>query len=382
MNHIFKKIAIVSASVVLVMTVLNLFRGEAAAGSVRTYYIGVEKVFWDYAPSGMNQIKNISLDADEDAAVFTKPGKDRVGRKYLKLQYVEYTNSTFSKRKRDVDPVYRKRWEHLGIVGPLLHAEVGDTIRVTFKNLTPVKDNMNVSIHVHGVRYKKSSEGAPYNDGTSGKDKADDAVGPGQTHTYEWVADEASAPAPMDGSSVLWMYHSHTEEILDTYSGLIGGLVVTAKGQAKSDGTPKEVNREFVNLYQVFDENKSLLSEQNFSKLENYEAVKDSEEFAESNLMHGINGYVYGNVPGMVTRVGEKVRWYVLGMGTEVDLHTPHWHGETVTHMEMKMDMLELLPGSMKIADMKPRNPGTWLLHCHVNDHIVAGMSARITVLP
>ena len=24
---------------------------------------------------------------------------------------------------------------------------------------------------------------------------------------------------------------------------------------------------------------------------------------------------------------GERVRWYVMGMGTEVDLHTPHWHG-------------------------------------------------------
>jgi FtsP/CotA-like multicopper oxidase with cupredoxin domain len=27
-------------------------------------------------------------------------------------------------------------------------------------------------------------------------------------------------------------------------------------------------------------------------------------------------------------------------------------------------------------------NPGIWLLHCHVNDHIDAGMLTRFEVLP
>ncbi len=266
----------------------------------------------------------------------------------------------------------------------MLHAEVGDTIRVVTKNLTPAQYKYDVSIHVHGVRYKKNAEGAPYNDGTSGKDKLDDAIAPGQTFTYEWLADAASGPATMDGSSAIWMYHSHTDEVADTYAGLVGALVVTAKGQAKPDGSPKDVDREFVTLYQVNDENSSLLADLNFAPLPKYEKLKEGndEEFAESNLMHGINGFVYGNVPGLVMRVGERVRWYTLGMGTEVDLHTPHWHGETITYAGMRMDMLELLPGSMKQADMRPRNPGTWLLHCHVNDHIVAGMTARYTVLP
>jgi FtsP/CotA-like multicopper oxidase with cupredoxin domain len=31
---------------------------------------------------------------------------------------------------------------------------------------------------------------------------------------------------------------------------------------------------------------------------------------------------------------------------------------------------------------MVPDNPGTWLYHCHVNDHIVAGMQAKFTVTP
>jgi FtsP/CotA-like multicopper oxidase with cupredoxin domain len=32
-------------------------------------------------------------------------------------------------------------------------------------------------------------------------------------------------------------------------------------------------------------------------------------------------------------------------------------------------------------ADMKADNPGAWLFHCHVNDHITAGMIARYRVV-
>jgi hephaestin len=96
--------------------------------------------------------------------------------------------------------------------------------------------------------------------------------------------------------------------------------------------------------------------------------------------MHSINGYVYGNLPGLVMKKGERVRWYLIGMGTEVDLHTPHWHGNTVTMAGMRTDMASLLPGSMMIADMVPDDVGTWLYHCHVTDHILAGMQAVFTV--
>jgi hephaestin len=36
----------------------------------------------------------------------------------------------------------------------------------------------------------------------------------------------------------------------------------------------------------------------------------------------------------------------------------------------------------MRVVDMVPDNPGTWLYHCHVNDHITAGMLARFRILP
>ena len=74
--------------------------------------------------------------------------------------------------------------------------------------------------------------------------------------------------------------------------------------------------------------------------------------------MHSINGYVYGNEPMITVRRGQRVRWYTIDMGTEVDLHTPHWHGNTLVAMGMRTDVVQLLPGGMVTADMRPDDAG------------------------
>ena len=261
----------------------------------------------------------------------------------------------------------------------MVHAQVGDTIRFVFRNNT----RYPASVHPHGVRYAKDSEGASYADGTRGRDKADDAVPPGATHTYIWKVPERAGPGPHEGSSVAWMYHGHVDEVADTYSGLMGTIVVTRPEMARPDGTPEDVDRELVSTYWVVDENQSRYLARNIRRYAGRPGSvdPDDEEFAESNLMHSINGYVYGNGPPVRLRKGERVRWYLMAMGTEVDLHTPHWHGNTVTTMMgTRTDVVQLLPAGMDTADMRPDDRGTWLFHCHVNDHITAGMSTRYEV--
>jgi hephaestin len=258
-------------------------------------------------------------------------------------------------------------------------------VRIEFKNDL----DRPVSIHMHGLLYDKASEGAPYNDGTNAAQQGDDAVPPGTKYTYEYSVPERAGPGPMEGSSVMWMYHSHTDEVGDTYAGLMGPVIVTRAGMARADGTPKDVDRELVSVYQVDDENKSLdLSANLAASGIDPGAVAGDEEFGESNLMHNINGYVYGNQPlgttagtGMTVRQGQRVRFYLMSMGTEVDLHTPHWHGNTVVANGMRTDVVSLLPAQMITADMTPDNPGIWLYHCHVNDHIIAGMITRYQVV-
>ena len=67
-------------------------------------------------------------------------------------------------------------------------------------------------------------------------------------------------------------------------------------------------------------------------------------------------------------------------MGNEVDLHTPHWHGKLVKINGTYTDVAELRPASMKSGDMLADNPGQWMYHCHVADHITAGMTSLYRV--
>jgi Multicopper oxidase len=47
-----------------------------------------------------------------------------------------------------------------------------------------------------------------------------------------------------------------------------------------------------------------------------------------------------------------------------------------------RTDVVELLPATMKVADMVADNPGAWLFHCHVAEHMMEGMFAPVVVHP
>jgi FtsP/CotA-like multicopper oxidase with cupredoxin domain len=337
----------------------------------RLYYVAADEIEWDYAPEHFNLMMAMPL--KESQKVFVETTGKTIGSKYIKAIYREYTDGSFTTLK--VRPDHE---EHLGLLGPLFRAEVGDTIKVVFKN----NGSRPYTIHPHGVFYTKANEGAPTNDGTSGSLKLDDKVMPGATYTYTWQVPESAGPGPADNSSIVWVYHSHVQSIQDSNSGLVGAIIVTAKGMAKPDGTPKDVDREFVNLYTVMNENESWFLDKNVEKYIGQTIDVEDEEFVEGNLMHMINGFVFANLPGLKMVENEKVRWHLIALGTEVDLHTPHWHGHTGLINGRRTDVVELLPASMKTLDMDVNNPGTWMYHCHVNDHIAAGMTSLYHVAP
>jgi hephaestin len=339
----------------------------------RTYYIASNEVKWNYAPTDINQITGVPLKDDKIASMYTVRGKDRIGSTYIKCLYRGYADATFT-----TPQMLNEKWKHLGMLGPVIHAEVGDVIKVVFKN----NCSMPTSMHPHGVLYDKASEGAPYNDGIKDSDKPGESILPGEIYTYTWKVPARAGPGPHDPSSIVWMYHSHVDEVSDTYAGLEGPIIITRHGEANPDGTPKGVDQEFITMFSVMNENNSPYIDKNIQTFAQSPSSVDkgNDEFHESNLMHSINGYVYGNLPGLEMKVNTHVRWYVMDVGTEVDLHTPHWHGETLLMNGMRTDMVELLPMSMKVLDMYPDNAGTWLYHCHVTDHLTAGMLSLFIV--
>jgi len=123
----------------------------------RTYCIAADEVDWDYAPSGTDQIHGTKYHYQDDPA--SKGMLNPNTTVYRKALFREYTDSTFTTLKPR-----SHAWEHLGILAPLIRAEVGDSIRVVFKN----NASRPYSVHPHVVFYLKDSEGAGYEDGTEG----------------------------------------------------------------------------------------------------------------------------------------------------------------------------------------------------------------------
>lgn len=350
--------------------------GCAAAGSrsvTRVYYVAAEEQAWDYAPGDINKMTGEPWNEFDKLSVGRGP--DRIGKVYRKAIYREYLDSTFTTPKPR-----SPEWAHLGILGPVIRGVVGDTLRIVFRN----HGTHPYSMHPHGVFYNKDSEGAPYADGTSGADQADDGVPPGGSHVYTWAVPERAGPGPMDPSSVIWMYHSHTNEMLDVNAGLIGPMIVTARGKAKADGSPIDVDRELVVLFGEFDENLSWFRDENVKTYALQPAkVPVNPGFADpfyvANLRETLNGLSFGYLPEMVVKRGQRVRWYLFA-NTGFEIHAPHWHGQTTLVNAMRTDVASLTPMEMVTADMVPDNPGTWMFHCHVSVHNAAGMQAVFRV--
>jgi manganese oxidase len=167
--------------------------------------------------------------------------------------------------------------------------------------------------------------------------------------------------------------------------GLEGFIIVTDPKRARPDGTPNDVDREMAALFMIFDESgvgrearEQLGVPNDVPQISHWIDVQMSIQAGERYAM---NGYIFGNLPGLDINEGDRVRWYLFGLGSETDQHTAHWHGlrvadETGRHT----DVIELLPASMRTADMLAENPGDWLFHCHVEEHMAEGMFARMSV--
>lgn len=82
---------------------------------------------WDYAPEGRDLTMGHAFNAAESTWVGEGPG--RIGRRYLKVRYVEDTDSAFA-TPRPVAP----EWAYAGLLGPVRchvndHADAGMTAR-------------------------------------------------------------------------------------------------------------------------------------------------------------------------------------------------------------------------------------------------------------
>ena len=275
-------------------------------GHTVEYWIGAVPTTWNVVPSGTDPMLGTTFD----------PAKTT-------MQTAIYRRFT-ADFKNQLPPA------GYGLVGPVIQAQVGDTIVVHFKNFDP---NNPHSMHFHGVHYEVDSDGA-YIPNISGPG-AD--VKPGQTFTYKLEAGTDSAG--------VWPYHDHSPS-MDTsiMGGLYGALSIRAKGQKKPD-------REFV----VF-----------FEKQLNFNTI---------------DGLAFiNNTPTFRAKVGDVVQWDVLALGD--DHHSFHVHGHRWMTADGPRDVQTVSPAESFAFRWKEDRVGTWLYHCHVFSHQDAGMAGWYLVEP
>nr|KAF6396645.1 coagulation factor V [Rousettus aegyptiacus] len=326
-------------------------------GNRKNYYIAAEEISWDYAKFAQSEVD------DEDGGV----PKDTV---YKKVVFRKYLDSTFT--RHDPRGEYE---EHLGILGPVIRAEVDDVIQVRFKNLA----SRPYSLHVHGLSYEKSSEGKTYEDDSPEWFKEDNAVQPNGSYTYVWHATGRSGPENPGSACRVWAYYSAVNPVKDIHSGLIGPLLICRRGTLHKESNKPVDMREFVLLFMVFDEKKSWYYEKKPKRSWGHV----SSEVKQSHEFHAINGMIY-NLPGLKMYEQEWVRLHLLNLGGAQDIHVVHVHGQTLLEngtQQHQLGVWPLLPGSFKTLEMKASKPGWWLLDTEVGENQRAGMQTPFLII-
>ena len=209
--------------------------------------------------------------------------------------------------------------------GPLIRARVGDHLRIHFKNMDTLRHDPH-SMHFHGVHYQPSSDGS-YIPGFSGPGAN---VLPGHTFTYRLVAGPDSAG--------VWPYHDHSRSMMDSIAGGMDGML-------------------------------SILGPHEQAPDREFEVV-----LAAMGKFMTIDGRAFvGNTPVFRAKVGELVQWDVMTLGS--DFHTFHVHGHRWIGSDgVSVDTKTVGPAESFRIRWREEDPGTWLYHCHVEDHMVRGM--------
>ncbi|HXO16693.1 MAG TPA: multicopper oxidase domain-containing protein, partial [Candidatus Dormibacteraeota bacterium] len=232
-----------------------------------------------------------------------------------------------------------------GVVpGPALVVQQGDTVVIDYTNDGTTPD----SIHLHGVHDIPVEM-----DGVGGISQP--LVQHGGRFVYRFVADQPGT----------FIYHTHDDEAM-VDSGLYGAVIV-------EPSNPRAVERGLAHDYLEV-----LSSWQIQSAAENH---------------FTLNGKEYPATRALDIRSGERFRIRWINISGE-EFHTMHTHGHyqqivardaaPVDYRDIQ-DTVLVAPGQrVDVVVKADAKPGTWLIHCHVLDHIedASGMpSGLITAI-
>ena len=215
-----------------------------------------------------------------------------------------------------------------GVVpGPEIHIEVGDRIRINFKN----EMDESTDIHFHGIRVPNNMDGVdPYTQA---------AVAPGESFVYEF---DALEPA-------VGIYHSHHNAQEQIPNGLFGAFTIGEmpipeylqdKGYTKVD---KKVNM-------VLNDAGTIglsLNGKSFPATEPY-TLRKGEVMMVNYFNEGLTAHPM--------HLHQPMGWIVAKDGQPLDFPMP---GDTIN----------IAPGERYTVLYKGTDVGVWAWHCHILTH-------------
>lgn len=210
--------------------------------------------------------------------------------------------------------------------GPMIEAEVGDTVRVTLHNNLPE----GTTIHWHGLEVPNDQDGVP--------GITQPMVEPGQTWVYEFVVDKPGTT----------MYHTHANTVRQLTKGLVGPFVVREKGVKQS---PR------------YDHDYTLV-------------------LHEIDGLFTINGHSFpatlDDPDSLISlETGDRVLVRMINAGQQH--HPMHMHGHQFKVVAFDGNTLadpylantvDIAPGQTVDVEVIGNNPGTWTFHCHILPHV------------
>ena len=227
------------------------------------------------------------------------------------------------------------------VPGPRIRVTEGDRVRFNVTNRLPE----STTVHWHGLVLPNAMDGPA--------EVTQEPIKPGETYVYEFTARQAGT----------FFYHSHDHVDRQQALGLYGALIIDPAQAAASP----PYDRELVVLLQEW------------LHRDGYTFPAMPMEGALPNFFT-INGKSYPATETVHLRVGERLLVRFIGSSSAF-IHPMHIHGgpfrivatdgEPVPEAaQMLKDTVNVAPGERYDVIWEAREPGKWLLHCHINHHV------------